>query len=666
VCGIVGFVGLDRDPAESPAHLRRMLAALRHRGPDEQGWYFDEHIGLGTARLSIIDLATGSQPMSTDDGHHWIVFNGEIFNYLELRAELEALGHGFRTRSDTEVLLRAIVQWGCEALPRLNGQFAFAWYDRRERRVLLARDPFGERPLFHARAAGGLVFASEIKALFALPFVPRQISRARLRRLFELWTALPEETCFEDVDALPPGHCAVVDADGSMRVEAYYRLPRGPAVDADVDLGAAVERVRSALDESVRLRLRSDVEVGTYLSGGLDSSITTYLAQKNNTQPVRTFAIEFEDAGYDERQYQRMLQQKLGTRHHAVRITHVDIARSFPEVIWHAETALFRTAPVPMFLLSRHVHEQGIKVVLTGEGADEAFLGYDIFKETLVRSQIEALSAEERIAAVHGLYPYLRHFTPANASMLARSLAEFGQERIPGLFSHEMRFANGRFAIKLLGPAAGGTAEEDVSATLADRIRAIDPALLDRPLLERAQVIEYATLLAGYLLSSQGDRMTSANSVEGRCPFLDPDVVAAAFALPIEVRLRGGKDEKHVLKAAFREVLPPAIVERPKQPYRAPDACAFTHVDSVDWIDDVLAPESIRASGLFDAAFAISLVDRLRKLPAERISPREDQAFVLLVSTLLLQRQFETALPEEPYRRPLTTVREIDGRRSRG
>ncbi len=655
MCGIAGFIDQPEALSDARAHLRRMLSAIRHRGPDEQGLFFDERVGLANARLSIIDLATGQQPMRTPDGRHVLVFNGEIFNYRELRAELEALGDRFVTTSDTEVLLHALVRWGEGALPKLEGQFAFVLHDRRERTTLMARDRFGERPLFYRRDGVALTFASEIKAIFALPGVSRALSREHLGRLFVLWTSLPTETCFEGIEQLAPGHVGLLEG-GVLTTRRYHHFPRVP--DQPIrDLGEAVERTRAALERSVELRLRSDVEVGTYSSGGLDSTITTYLAQKAHTHPVRTFAIGFEDAEYDETPYQEEVARHFGTRHHTVKIAKRDIAEVFPEVVWHAETALFRTAPAPMYLLAREVRRQGLKVVLTGEGADEAFLGYDIFKETLLRAGFDDFATpDDRIARVRGMYPYLRHFKEENAGALVRAFAQHKTARDPALFSHEMRFANAQFATRL-GPSGEGA-----EARLAAWMGRTDPEFAQRGALERAQLLEYHTLLHGYLLSSQGDRMSSAWGVEGRCPFLDASVVEVAASIDPELRLAGGTDEKHVLKAAFRDVLPTSITTRPKQPYRAPDAHTFTSAQGVAWIDAALDPAAWTRTGVFEASAVAPFVERMRSLPAERIGPREDHAFVLLLSTVLLHQQFVEALPVSAFERPLALAVEIDGR----
>ena len=659
MCGVVGFFRLGIASGDYPGLLKGMLATIQYRGPDEAGYFFDDRIGLGTVRLSIIDLLHGQQPMSTRDNRYWLAFNGEIFNYIEIRQELVKLGCVFETSSDTEVLLKALVTWGVDALTRLNGQFGFLFFDRREDKLMFARDPFGERPLFYAPHDGGYVFGSEIKSIFTVPGIKRAIDPQALSRLYQLWVSAPGETCFEGVQALPPGHYGVISGDGQIYIAPYYRLPaEEPAFTGSFE--EATEAVQAALLQSVHLRLRSDVPVACYVSGGLDSSIITYLAQRENKHPVRSFSISFDDPQFDESTYQRMVADQLGTEHILVRTSLDDIATNFKDVIWHAETALFRTAPVPMYLLAKKVHAMGNKVVLTGEGADEAFLGYNIFKETLFRSQYNNYADQEaRVAGLLQLYPYLQHFNEPAARSMLQFYARHLDEKVEGLFSHEVRFVNGLFATRLL---EGKYGDDNGDARLAAFCKGLFPNFRDLPTLAKAQTVEFITLLAGYLLSSQGDRMTSAHSVEGRCPFLDPNVVKLGFSLPVEYRLKGAS-EKHILKAAYRSKLPPAVTERPKQPYRAPDAKSFFGGNRPDYLSDLMSLQGLRNNPIIKEAFAAQFIKQVASLPPEKISPREDQAFVLLISTLILQDLFVDRF-DPPQTRVLEEklVRAIDGR----
>jgi len=383
MCGIAGVValreGLPPPPLEA---LQAMAAALRHRGPDEFGLYRDARAGLAHARLSIIDPLTGQQPLGSPDGRLWVVFNGEIFNYVELRAELAALGYRFATRSDTEVIVRAYEAWGERAFARFNGQFAIALWDSRNRSLVLARDRHGIQPLHLCERGGRLWFASEVKALFAGdPSLPRRFDPLGLAETFTFWSVVPPQSVFQGIEELRPGHVRTLSARGST--ECAFWSPRYPAPEEGFrgSIDEAAERVRAALEEAVRQRvLRADVPVGSYLSGGLDSSLIAALARRANRGRFLTFSIRFADAEYDETPYQRAAAALIGSEHREIVVTRHDIAAALPEAVRHAERPILRTAPVPLFLLSRLVRDAGIKVVLTGEGADEMFAGYDLFR----------------------------------------------------------------------------------------------------------------------------------------------------------------------------------------------------------------------------------------------------------------------------------------------
>ena len=648
MCGIAGVIRLraGSEPIALEA-LGRMAAALRHRGPDETGAYREPRAGLAHTRLSIIDLSTGQQPLSNEDGTLWISFNGEIFNYVELRAELEVLGHAFRTRSDTEVIVHAWEAWGEDAFRRFNGQWAIALWDERTGRLVLSRDPLGVRPLYYAEHDGRLWFASEVKAIFAgEPALPRAIDPRGLAEVFTFWSTLPPRTVFAGVRELEPGHVRVYE-EGRVADSVYWE-PRYPANGHDGFAGSfedAAEAARAALQEATRLRmLRSDVPVGSYLSGGIDSSLVASLGLRAMGGNFQTFSLRFEDAEYDETEYQRLMAERLGSQHHEVVVSRADIARVFPDVVAHTERPVLRTAPAPLFLLSRLVREAGIKVVLTGEGADEMFAGYDLFREArLRRFWARQPQSTARPRLLERLYPYLERSPVAQAAM-ARQF--FGQDlaswRSPG-FGHATRW-RGAAALRRLLSA-------DVRAAIAD----FDPVAeqLGRlpgdfgrwTALAQDQYLEVRTLLSAYLLSSQGDRMLMANSVEGRFPFLDREVVALANSLPDRYKL-AGLDEKAVLKKLAADLVPPAILSRKKQPYRAPDALSFVGDDAPGWIGDVLSEPSLAGAGLFDAGLAgrfhRKCVDRRVE---SQFSNADNMALVGILSTQLLHRDFVARAP---------------------
>jgi asparagine synthase (glutamine-hydrolysing) len=608
-----------------------MLSSIQHRGPDEAGYYLDDGLAMGAVRLAIIDQESGSQPISDPAGRYWICFNGELYNHVELREELMKLGRSFRTRSDTEVVLQAWIQWGSACLARFNGAFALAIRDSETATLSLARDRYGKRPLFYAEQNGALLFASEMKAFASYPGFRYEFDEQELASVYALWAPLPDRTPFRDIRQVPMGGFLTVDG-GRHTVEHYEQLRLDvPAFKGDEK--QAVEFVREALHRSVELRLRSDVEVGVYLSGGLDSSIVTKLATDQSTHQVRTFSVEFQDETLDESGSQRLVAAHLGTRHSPLHVTHRDIADAFVDAVWHAEVPAFRTSFVPMYLLSRHVRDQGIKTVLTGEGADEAFLGYSLFKEAMLRESWNTLSADERIVGLGRLHPELAHFNSARKAHLLGLFQQFSTERVPGLFSHELRYQNGRFATRLLKSRA------DPLAPMRELVH--ETAGYDGlTTVQKAQWIEYKTLLAGYLLATQGERASLAHSVENRCPFLDPSVVRAAAS--VNLRYDDGTEEKALLKKAFADDLPEWTLSRPKHPYRAPGSAVFKD-QHPEYLELLLSDAELRKIDCVDPVFAGKLVAKIMRTPVEEISTKEDQAFVYLLSTAILNRQYVLA-----------------------
>ncbi|HSN22439.1 MAG TPA: asparagine synthase (glutamine-hydrolyzing), partial [Usitatibacter sp.] len=611
MCGIAGILGRRAARAPERAELAAMIGRLRHRGPDGTGIHLGPEIGLAHARLSIIDLAGGAQPIGNEDGSVQVVLNGEIFNYVELREALERGGHQFRTRTDTEVLVHLYEDEGERFVEQLNGQFAFALWDARARRLVLARDRTGIRPLFHAERDGRLVFASEIKALFALPAIPRRIDRRALAEICTYWAPLAPRTAFEGIESLPPGHLLVDDERG-RRVQSYWdwRFPEAhhETQRPEAELATAL---RELLEDAVRLQLRADVPVGAYLSGGLDSAVIAALARRLARQPVRTFSLTFEDAEFDESAYQEELVRFLGTEHTSIRCTREDIAAVFPRTIAHAETPIVRTAPAPLLLLSGHVREAGYKVVLTGEGADEVFGGYDLFKEAKVR-RFWARSPRSpfRPRILERLYPYLKH-SPAAGHAFSRDFFAQGMEhRRDPYFGHIPRWnTTGRiarfFSRSMREAVDGWDPLAGIAATLPESIGRWSP-------LARDQYIEAHTLMSGYLLCSQGDRMAMANSIEGRFPYLDHRVIEFANALPPEMKLRG-LTEKFLLKEATRDLIPESVRARPKQPYRAPDSRSFFRDGKpVDYVAQLFSPKRIEAAGYFNPVATSRLFEKCR------------------------------------------------------
>ena len=648
MCGIAGIV--NRGRVDDPPRLDElgvMIGALTHRGPDEFGIYRDRDAGLGHARLSIIDLATGQQPLTNESGTIWLSFNGEIFNYVELRAELEAHGHRFRTRSDTEVIVHAYEQWQEGAFRRFNGQWAVALWDAERRTLVLARDPYGVRPLYVTEHGGRLLFASEVKALFAaVPSLPRRFDDVGLDQFLTFWTPVAPRTIFEGIEEIEPGTVRTYTPTQVRSTRCWDPSYLPAEADPACTLEDAVDLVREGLEKATSLRmLRADVPVGSYLSGGLDSSFVAALGLRAKGSKFSTFSLRFEDAEYDETAYQRQMVDFLGSDHHEVLVSRGDIATVFPDVIRHTERPVLRTAPAPLYLLSQLVRKAGIKVVLTGEGADEMFAGYDLFREAKIRRfWAKQPQSQRRAQLLERLYPYLAR-SPVSQRAMTRQF--FGQhlERAshPG-FGHAIRWQGAAALKRLLAPHVReqlhGT--DAVAALLQD-----SPAGFDRwAPLSQDQYLEIRTLMSGYLLSSQGDRMLMAHSVEGRFPFLDRHVGALAESLPPSYKLRV-LDEKHVLKRAAAGLVPASIRERAKQPYRAPDALSFAEPAAAEWINEIACEQALADAGVFAPSAGRRLIEKCFARAADgQFSNSDNMGIVGILSTQLVHHYFVRHRPE--------------------
>ena len=637
MCGIAGIAALSAQTQISVMAVRRMLPPLRHRGPDDSGVYLDPNgrIGLGHTRLSIIDLAGGAQPMANEDRTVWVSFNGEIFNYLELREILLKAGHRFSTHSDTEVIVHAYEEYGDDFVQHLNGQFAIALWDANRQRLLLIRDRVGILPLFYARRMDQLLFASEIKALLPLLAESPRISPAALDQIFTFWAPRSPNTLFEGIFEVPPGRLVALE-NGQVRESVYWdwRFPEQDDYLAGSD-AELTEQLYELLADATRIRLRADVPVGAYLSGGLDSSALVALIRRHSAAPLKTFSIGFEDKSLDESAFQQQLVEYLGVEHSRILCHDRDIAEDFPATVFHAETAILRTAPTPMRRLSRLVRDAGYKVVLTGEGADEALGGYDLFKEAKIRRWwARHPQSEWRPLLLKGLYPYLET-TGAQAQTYLRSFYGIGLDHPdqPG-FSHLTRWYTTAQCKVFFSPELTAALREDAAAQLTGQL---PPAFGGWHPFNRAQYLEAKTLLGGYLLSSQGDRMLMANSVEGRFPFLDHRVIEFANRLHPRLKMRG-LNEKFLLKQAMASHLPPQILNRHKQPYRAPDIPAFFSAQPPAYVDDLLSEAKLKRYGYFDAKKVRFLVKKARGGSA--IAYKDNMALVGILSTQLCHDHF--------------------------
>lgn len=641
MCGIAGFFDHSGSFKQDDAHppLVTMINCLAHRGPDGYGYHVEEGIGLAHARLSIIDLLNGDQPVHNERRSVWTVFNGEIFNYIELRETLEAQGHRFYTHSDTEVIVHLYDRYGDRFVDHLNGQFAIALWDNERQRLLLARDRAGIRPLFHTRARGVLWFASEIKSLLAVLPERAALNPHALAQTLTYWSAVDPDSMFEGVSSLPPGHVLVIEKDGREHLSRYWDWSFSdagmPAPFASIE--SATEELRALLIDAVRLQLRADVPVGAYLSGGLDSSAIVALIRQYTGTPVRTFSVAFEEAEFDESAHQAAMVRYLGTEHTTLTVSQRDIGPALPRLIRHTEAPVLRTAPIPLMLLSAQVRAAGYKVVLTGEGADEVFGGYDLFKEAKVRRfWARQPGSRLRPKLLGRLYAYLEH-SPVSNPAFASSFFGQGMNYLDRpVFAHMPRWTTSQRALQFLSPELRASIGEWDCAAFYER--SLPSGIMRWPPMARDQYIEAKSLMAGYLLSSQGDRVAMANSIEGRFPFLDHRLIEFANKLPAHWKIKG-LTEKYILRKALHGLLPDDILHRTKQPYRAPDSTSF-FVDGkpLDYVADLLGAERIRKAGYFDAAAVGRLFEKCRAGRGTGFA--DNQAFVGILSTMLLDESF--------------------------
>lgn len=640
MAGLVGVVRVDGGVV-SGAALERMASSIRYRGLERARWYVGERVGLVELRHWGAPAVGGGEPTLPwrAGGRVCGVVAGEIYNRAEVARELESLGQQLYERSSSEVLVAGHVVWGRRLLERLDGQFALAIYDARDGSILLARDRFGASPLYYALRQGDLYFASEVKALLASGAVEAAMDLRGLDEIFTYWTTRAPRTPFRGVWQVEPGGW-VLWRRGRVEIGRYHELLY-PEVEEEP--AEAVEELEELLSSSVAARLRLEgaevdpsagPEVGAYLSGGLDSSIVSALAARGAPGGVRVFSVSFREPSLDESRYQESLARQFGWRREVERVGAAEVGWVFPEVVRHAETPLVRTAPAPLYLLARRARQSGVGAVLTGEGADEAFLGYDIFKEVSVRRFcLRSPDSLWRPLLFDRLYPYLggggrggefwrRYFLDAGpeGDPLFSHLPRFGlTARIKEFYSPEMRHA-----LREWDPL------EDLRSSLPVDFGRWSP-------LNRAAYLETTILLPGYILGSQGERMTAAHGVEGRHPFLEGRLFDFAAALPIRSKLRV-LEEKEILRRWARRVLPAEIADRGKQPYRAPDAPAFFGGPPLDYVEEVLAPGALRRVGVFDVDAVAGLVRRCRS--GRPIGFRESQALVAIVSTQLWHSTF--------------------------
>lgn len=636
MCGIAGYIGfrtINHNRREQI--LNKMLTRISHRGPDECGLFLSPDACFGNVRLSIIDLSSGQQPLCNEDGNLWIAYNGEVFNYLELREVLIHKGHKFKTHCDTEVVLHLYQEYGPDCLSMLNGQFSIAIWDIQKKEMFLARDRMGIRPLFYFQNGAQLVFGSEIKSIFEFPGVERRISIQSLKQVVTFWTTITPDTIFENIFEIPPAHYAIFKGD-KLEIKPFWSLQfskENGGFKGSVD--EATEQFQELFSDSVKLRLRADVPVAAYLSGGLDSSITTSFVKQLFPNALHTFSIGFEDKDFDESSYQREVADYFQTNHHAVTFQNQDVSGLLEKVVWHCEIPLLRAGPIPMYKLSGLVRDHQIKVVVTGEGADEALGGYNIFKETLIRHfWARYPDSKVRPLLLKRLYQYIPQLREASPSMLKMFFGYQLTNTQSAGYSHLLRWKNNgnianHFSPFIKSAMAGYDPVELYVKSISDKMSGLSP-------LAKAQYIESTVFMSGYLLSSQGDRVAMGHSVEGRYPFLDYRILEFCATLPDHFKLNG-LNEKYLLKKMMANKLPTSVLNRPKQPYRAPIASALLSGDT-RLTNELTDPSIIRQTGIFNEQSVSQLLNKMTRAPF--INEVDSMALMTILTTHLIDKLF--------------------------
>jgi asparagine synthase (glutamine-hydrolysing) len=627
MCGITGWVSRARERPDE-ALLHRMCNAIHHRGPDSEGIFIGEQVALGARRLSIIDLMTGDQPVRSADGSISIVFNGEIYNFQEVRAELEALGHQFHTQGDTEVVVHSYMAWGERFLDRLNGMFALALWDEPHERLILARDRLGKKPLLISQSGGTVVFGSEFQAVLQHPAVRRDVDPLAIDDYLTLGYIPAPRTAFQNIRKLPPGHMLIWDR-GQTRLQSYWSLDFEPKLD--IAEGEAIERFDELFQDAVRLRLISDVPLGAFLSGGIDSAAVVAAMADAGHERVKTFSIGFSDPAYNELPLARLVAERYGTEHHEF-IVEPRATELLPRLVQHYGEPYADSSALPTFELAR-VTRKHVTVALNGDGGDEMFGGYDRYRALML-----AQSARARLPVPPGVYTLMAGLLSEAAGQrtIAGRARRFlgGVATLPGeQYSHWMGiFPAGDKDDIYTDEFKGIVSQNRADARLSRPFD--DPGGLG--VADVAMKLDVATYLPDDLLVKV-DIATMANSLEGRSPFLDYRIAEFAARLPVHLKIRGGRS-KYLLKRAMQRRIPPVILNRKKSGFGVPLARWFRE-DLRPMAYEVILSDRALARGYFEP-------EAIRRLVDDHVDARADRAprlWALLVLELWHQAFIDTA-----------------------
>jgi asparagine synthase (glutamine-hydrolysing) len=590
MCGIAGIFSVGGPPVLG-GEIKAMCDAIQHRGPDDAGYLVQGRVGLGMRRLSIIDLATGHQPIHNEDGTVWVVMNGEIYNYRELRTDLERRGHRFYTTTDTEVLVHLYEEFGERCVDRLRGMFGFAIWDARRQSLFIARDRLGIKPLYYAEVDGRLLFGSELKCLLALPEVERELNWGSVNHLFTSLSTPNTESIVAGVHKLPPAHTLTLRADGTRKLVRYWEVEFSP--DHGKSEEDFAEQLRSLLEESVDMHLVSDVPVGAFLSGGLDSSSVVAFMARRSDRPVKTFSIGFKEPGFDETSAARVVAEQFGTEHTQL-ILKPDVEALIQDIVWYLDEPFGDSSAIPTYMVSKLAAEQ-VKVVLSGDGGDELFAGYERYLVEQKERRYEYAPAPLRrvLGLIGASMPegakgrnFLRHVALSGSARYLDSCTLFKADQKRRLFRPEV----------------------------VAHIGSHDPWREAHAFLKRLDGDWLSTLqhwdLKNYLpldILTKVDRMSMAHSLEARVPLLDHKLVEFAATIPPEFRLRGG-ETKSIFKHAMRGILPDEIIDRPKQGFAVPLGAWFRGRLG-NFARELLLPSGGARQEIFDRDYVAQLLD---------------------------------------------------------
>jgi asparagine synthase (glutamine-hydrolysing) len=603
MCGIIGYVNTDRQQPINEAVARAMNSAILHRGPDDEGFYFNGHVALGMRRLSIIDLAGGHQPICNEDRSIWVVFNGEIYNFPDLRQQLLQRGHKLRTQSDTEVIVHLYEEYGDELVQHLNGMFGFALWDTRKQRLLVARDRMGEKPLYFTQTSEAFVFASELKALLQHPAVERKLNLLALRKYLQYEFVPSPHTMIEGVRKLPPAHRLIFER-GHWRQERYWQLSYEQE-RLKISEEVALLEVRRLLREAVRIRLLAEVPLGVLLSGGIDSSAVAAMAAESAVGRVKTFSIAFEEKSFDESSYARLVAEHLGTEHYEKRFTEHDMLDIVPEIPRLLDEPLGDASLIPTFLVSRFTREH-VTVALGGDGGDELFAGYPTYLAHRMTGYYNALPAFVRKGLIEPAVARLPVSTN-NLSFDFKAKRFISGAALPTGMRHTVWMGSYDAALQrqLLHP--------DIIATCPDEAVFDEVNGYNQPAganghdaIEQMMKLDATHYLSECVLFKV-DRASMAASLETRAPLLDHTFIEFLTQLPLDLKLRRFTG-KYILKQAMRDRLPRAVIDRPKKGFGMPVA-KWVKGELRPLVRDTFASKRLEQSGLFNATFVQRLLD---------------------------------------------------------